>query len=161
MKLDLKAIEERCEKATPGPWINTFDNPPHPEFGYGISQSATSYPHAVICLPHPNTGRGTFKPSRETANFIAHARTDIPALLAFAKEAKDALEFYSHKENWETYIGGESNYAMIKKDQETLPWATGFESDETYIKLYNPTKYVGGKKARAVLTKWFGKEGEK
>lgn len=92
MKLDLNAIEERAEKATPGPWINTFDNPPHPEFGYGISQSATSYPHAVICLPHPNTGRGTFKPSRETANFIAHARTDIPALLAFAKEAKAALE---------------------------------------------------------------------
>lgn len=135
MKLDLDAIEARAEKATSGPWINTFDNPPHPEFGYGISQSATSYPHAVICLPHPNTGRGTFKPSRETANFIAHARTDIPALLAFAKEARAALEYYGGF--WGVHQGSPIN-AVNKFTQNRL--------NET------------GDKAREVLQRWFGEE---
>lgn len=64
------------------------------------------------------------------------------------KVATEALEFYANKENWNTYLGGETDYAMIKHDQEELFWSSGIK---LYDDLYNPTKYVGGSKARQAL----------
>lgn len=63
---------------------------------------------------------------------------NVKMLLAFAKEAKEALEYYGGF--WGVHQGSPIN-AVNKFTQNRL--------NET------------GDKARAVLTKWFGKEGEK
>jgi len=82
---ELKAIRERCEAATPGPWLPSIH-------GFQIltgdswnticvfwerSSSGAKFHH----LPRWEDGRAA---SREGANcdFIAHAITDVPALLA-------------------------------------------------------------------------------
>ena len=68
MSIDLEAIEARANAATPGPWYNLDDWMIHtePDFEHnGIPNSK------VI---------GTVK--KADADFIAHSREDIPALLA-------------------------------------------------------------------------------
>ena len=60
--LDLDGIEARCDKATPAPWVN-FD------------------PNAVLGVDAPEGGVVAWTYHRGNTNFIAHARTDIPALL--------------------------------------------------------------------------------
>lgn len=65
MTLDLEAIKARAEAATPGPWerrITTF------------TSCGVQGPEMAI---YDEGGHG-----EEDAEFIAHARTDIPALVA-------------------------------------------------------------------------------
>jgi hypothetical protein len=58
---ELAAIRERAEKATPGPWIDNGNE--------------------IVAECKPNLGiAGAI--SDEDAEFIAHARTDIPKLIA-------------------------------------------------------------------------------
>ena len=61
--LDLDGIEARCDKATPAPWVN-FD------------------PNAVLGVDAPEGGVVAWTYHRGNTNFIAHARTDVPALVA-------------------------------------------------------------------------------
>ena len=69
--LDLEAIKARCEAATAGPWqayFTTHGDPyvaeeGRPKFGMVVSTSPDDY-------------------GRANCQFIAHARTDIPALIA-------------------------------------------------------------------------------
>lgn len=62
-KQELDAIRERCEKAPAGPWSNIGD-------------------WAIIQGKDPNHGNLIGSVNKEAAEFIAHAREDIPALLA-------------------------------------------------------------------------------
>ncbi|HUQ95000.1 MAG TPA: hypothetical protein VM120_25200 [Bryobacteraceae bacterium] len=70
---ELEAIEARAADATPGPWW----------WGAGRSEVLCSdgiladHKHIFV-----NCGRGSGDPEPEDAEFIAHARTDIPALVA-------------------------------------------------------------------------------
>ena len=71
MSIDLEAIRARAEAATPGPWAyvdNGFD---------GYIMSASEY---LIVGGEPAEGR--IEPDDPNADFIAHSREDIPALLA-------------------------------------------------------------------------------
>ena len=65
---ELDAIKERCDKATLGPWYTWADWMVHTESDV---QSNGIHPSKVI---------GTF--NKKNADFIAHARQDIPTLLA-------------------------------------------------------------------------------
>ncbi|MDF9748657.1 hypothetical protein [Arthrobacter sp. ES3-54] len=85
---DLDAIESRAQAATTGPWEVTKE--------------------ATIIAPIPNSGdaywlfeaHAAHKDGRgipvddciADAEFIAHARTDIPALLAMVREQRAAIE---------------------------------------------------------------------
>ena len=60
-KPDIEAIRQRCEAATPGPWAITLD--------LRLIQDKPQLP-----------GQNLFK-IMDDLRFIAHARTDIPALL--------------------------------------------------------------------------------
>lgn len=62
-KQELDAIRERCEAAPQGPWSNIGD-------------------WAIIQGTDPNHGNLIGSVNKEGAEFIAHAREDIPALLA-------------------------------------------------------------------------------
>jgi len=88
MKEEIAAIRERAERATPGPW--EYDR-----LTYAIGQSMPGYIVAKSMLRHPD------------AEFIAHARTDVPRLLdaleaAQEREAKlvEALQFYADQSKY-------------------------------------------------------------
>ena len=74
--VDLDAIRKRAEAASPGPWSmwNPAEGPSHLTIGGKVAweskRSASEYGDTER-IPHWSD-----------ANFIAHARTDIPALLA-------------------------------------------------------------------------------
>lgn len=83
MTLNLDEISERAEKATPGPW-NGYDWPGFPradEAGGCVRIESKTTITAFCFSGEPN----------HDALFIAHARQDIPALVAFARDAKQAL----------------------------------------------------------------------
>jgi len=78
MKPDLKQIRERCEAATPEPWYVGED------YYGGISVRTKPTPATNIIGENAifeNTGRGIGDVTEEDAEFIAHARQDIPSLL--------------------------------------------------------------------------------
>ena len=87
----LAEVKKRASAATPGPWRLEYDSCDCGD-GYGCSHG--SWPHALH-LPEPHTERkpGEDHPdyhfaytevsefSNATAEFITHARTDVPRLL--------------------------------------------------------------------------------
>lgn len=87
MTIDTKAIEERVAKATPGPWEGVSDHPVYAIAAgrYRVSQTANQNNYGKFDASHGWHGIQ----NHADADFIAHARTDIPALLSAVKE-KDA-----------------------------------------------------------------------
>lgn len=82
----LKAIKERAEKATPGPWEIDTKSP-----------GSAAWPAVVIAADgeevatthqRPKGLRWYFEGSYPDAPFIAHAITDIPALLSHIEEVE-------------------------------------------------------------------------
>ncbi len=73
---ELDAIRARAEAATPGPWGITADSKPN-DFD--------------IAGPEPGDTRGMFW-REEDAGFVAHARTDVPALLDEVKRLRALLK---------------------------------------------------------------------
>ena len=71
---ELQAIKDRADAATPGPWIAN----PRATDGY-----VDDFLGAEIKGP-PDAQRGQFA-RLEDAEFIAHAREDVPALVAHAE----------------------------------------------------------------------------
>lgn len=71
MRLDLDAIKVRCEAATPGPWFvdrgGEFDDP--------------YYSIPAVCRDKYGDNSLMVGSDKATAEFIAHARTDVPALV--------------------------------------------------------------------------------
>lgn len=73
--LDLEAIKARCEAATPGPWVNTGGRFPKINGGpIGGCDVATLF----------------FADGADAA-FIAHAREDVPALVAEVERLQKAV----------------------------------------------------------------------
>ena len=81
---ELQAIEERASKATPGAWIAN-------ESHYDIA----------VFAPHPSESGNTLiaeidggisEDSKRDADFIAHARTDVPALIAEVRSLRAKLD---------------------------------------------------------------------
>lgn len=81
----LAAIRERAEDATRGPWEEMATLPPSGEVYYSVD-AVTG--REVARLPHNPQGS-------EDTRFIAHARTDVPALV----EALESVLVYI--EEWE------------------------------------------------------------
>jgi hypothetical protein len=81
---ELQAIEERANAATPGPW--TVDDHPN-DF--------------AVIAPHPVESGNTYiafidgglsNDSRRDGAFIAHARADVPALIAEVRSLRAKLD---------------------------------------------------------------------
>ena len=69
--LDLDAIRARCDAATPGPW--TYDEAGYVDIGLPRSRSIA-------------VGVEIGATAKSDGGFIAHARADVPALLAHIEE---------------------------------------------------------------------------
>lgn len=72
--LDLDAIEARCETAQPGPWT--------------VDGSMNNRHVATVGRHYIRTANrdGRSAHNSQTAEFIAHARTDVPALVAACRQ---------------------------------------------------------------------------
>lgn len=82
MTLNLDAIAKRAAKATPGPW-KTGDRFLNGSLGSAVAVLSGKLP-AIELDPNRN--------GRNDAAFIAHARQDIPALVAEVVRLRAALE---------------------------------------------------------------------
>ena len=77
----LAEISARCQKATKGPW--KAKPLAHPEKCGGICPDYHNHDSNVGCWDEiVTTDSGYYGPSWDDAEFIAHAREDIPFLLA-------------------------------------------------------------------------------
>jgi hypothetical protein len=89
-KLDLDAIEARCEAASPGPWTaklgRTTDWIADGRCG-GISDANGE---EII-----TTDSGVYGPEEADAAFIAAARTDVPALLAEVRRLRAVVDAFA------------------------------------------------------------------
>ena len=74
---DMDAIRARCDAATPGPW--TYDEIGYVDVGLPRSRSIA-------------VGIEIDATAKSDGDFIAHARTDIPALLTYIEELERAVE---------------------------------------------------------------------
>lgn len=82
--IDVKAIRERVDKATPGPWVSTGDAAPwsdkRREFAFGASILRDGVP-IVEGGQQYESDEAVGVLGNDDADFIAHAREDIPVLL--------------------------------------------------------------------------------
>lgn len=76
----LAEIKARADRATPGPWHKVSDCPHPSELCSGCSETWTGVREAYA--------PGDSEREYENADFIAHARSDIPALIAALEEAQ-------------------------------------------------------------------------
>ncbi len=90
---DLKAIKARAEAATPGPWVSELeDDSDGSPFGHrwtyirGVSQPG---PDGQVIFRYDDD-YGTDQ--RSDSEFIAHARTDVPALVAAVERLRAELD---------------------------------------------------------------------
>lgn len=88
---ELQAINERCERATPGPWSNPWEETEEllkdgifaasgPGRSASVVVEADWWNGPVLCVKEPD------------ASFIASARTDVPRLLYSLKQARKENE---------------------------------------------------------------------
>ena len=93
--LDVAAVRERVEAATEGPWDLHMVQP---DMGgrhqYGLRGAVPGPRGAVI--------GGSFRAMGADAEFIAHARTDIPLLLAALDEARAMVADYERGICWDS-----------------------------------------------------------
>lgn len=82
---ELQAIEERANATTPGPWVSYFEGRDHTS-GESFIQAATQdlYLHAEDY----KGGGGHFCADLD---FIAHARQDVPRLIAEVRRLRSCL----------------------------------------------------------------------
>jgi hypothetical protein len=124
---DLIAIETRANKATLGPWawdhtgvwtLNqggvcgpVLDAPSPGDPADGIGVVGDDYPRGIN---HPS----------ESMEFIAHARSDVPALLAEVRRQRKELEDWEEREAacCPEDVGFPEYIASLQKEIERLRW---------------------------------------
>jgi hypothetical protein len=83
-KPDLAAIEARVEAATEGPWEATPND----------RILSLTYPCEDVAGQFGNKDAVVEALRKADAEFIAHARTDVPALVAYARELQAEVELH-------------------------------------------------------------------
>ena len=82
--MDLEAIKARERAATPGPWLPS---------GYGWNIVSAGEDGVSVSTRAPQTYLdGTDYDPRADAQFIAHAREDVPALVAEVERLREIVE---------------------------------------------------------------------
>ncbi len=90
--LNLEAIKARAEAATPGPWAVPVAN----VFRVVCPGAEHHNPPMGLCPPYPwrvIAEPSVYDPSAADAEFIAHARTDVPALVAEVERLRGAANW--------------------------------------------------------------------
>lgn len=92
--IDLEAIKARCEAATPGPW--EWMSPPWTTDPRVLVRRIGDNVEASFQVIDADPSGGEYSlaidPGGPDAAFIAHARTDVPALVAEVEQLRKALD---------------------------------------------------------------------
>ena len=97
-KINIRAIRERCEKATPGPWHPPGLGEVHSDHDGNIYARIVHY-RPEFKLEDEESPIVADGCTEEDAEFVASARTDLPALLDAVEEAKKIIERYE-RSSW-------------------------------------------------------------
>lgn len=105
--INLNAIEARANAATPGPWYQGRDDRRYEDSGHAFTHEDMNHSDSYDVFPDAA--------NPEDAEFVAHARTDVPALVATLRRLDAALTELAHhgdltpagKRKLEQIIGGE------------------------------------------------------
>lgn len=117
--MSIASIRKRVSGATPGPWRRT-----------GTVAKPHWYVSAPGCLVHGGSFIAEHDTVREQtdrwiadATFIAHARRDIPALVACAEVAERLSEWYAAEEpsSFDTFTALLRDMRVALSDLEALP----------------------------------------
>lgn len=108
MTLDLDAIQARADAATRGPWkYREKFYTEEAERGCEVGEDNYAVPQMVA-----RTNRGRGDSGRADAEFIAHAREDVPALVAALRRVLD-----NHPRGSTWYIPGEG---LVTTDDDRI-----------------------------------------
>lgn len=116
-------IEQRAEKATQGPWETDAHYPPNNV--YCDDSTGSIIAECPVCgvLRNPlNT--------KNNADFIAHARQDIPDLLAYCRELKTEDTRLRKVLLTKSAIIAELQMAYIEKDMKKLAELSNWRYEE-------------------------------
>jgi len=80
---ELRAIEQRLAACTPGPWC-------HRMLGFIESLASPRMVIGVTCQKYDPDAAPL--PGRDNAEFIAHARQDVPRLIAEIRRLRECIE---------------------------------------------------------------------
>lgn len=107
---DLDAIEARANAATPGPWCSSS------EYGYWqIGPTSGDGCERLLDIDVGNSDN-----AHHDAPFVAEARTDIPALLAYAREL-------------EARVAGLEN-VLVEEHEAHAAWKRGKPISPEYVR---------------------------
>ena len=109
--MNIEQIKKRCEAATEGPW-NIWGGPAYAGGGEDLCIGAgkewvVNMDHRISCahdrhfeIDHCDICSGITEEQRFNAEFIAHARTDIPDLVAEVERLRGIVES-AYAEGWD------------------------------------------------------------
>jgi hypothetical protein len=134
---ELKEIEERCNKATPGPWQTLPPDDTTPLW-YISRKPGEAEGFYISCLFN----------GKDDALFVAHSREDIPALLSYIKELESRISEPERRCSLRTLADGmkklcpdlveelikrvnEYNKKEDEKFSEILTWLKGKEDESS------------------------------
>jgi hypothetical protein len=141
---ELQAIRSRCDAATPGPWIAKAYNPYRDRAV--IHQTPESqkinplrWQRACICR----------EVRAHDADFIEHARTDIPALLAEVErlrdiEARAQAQSEDVQANWLSPIEAAALQAEVARLRAALEEAKTYMTDSALQRFVCHTEMIDG-----------------
>jgi hypothetical protein len=111
--IDTQAIRERCDAATPGPWIAKRFDP------YRNRAAIYQTPEAQKVNPLRWQVTAICREARaQDADFIEHAREDVPVLLAEVERLRAALLAVE-------WAGGD----IGDRDWDLCPWCGNYRPD--------------------------------
>ena len=83
----LADIKARCEAATDGPWRAIVRHGEEEGTVDGIESQGNAGSFDIV-----RTDSGVYPPSLDDAEFIAHARVDLPTLLAYVEHLRSGIK---------------------------------------------------------------------
>ena len=134
-QLDLEAIEARCSKATPGPWRNTWKDCKHYMSSWFIDRDEDDI-GVGLCAFDINQINAELYATDDDAEFIAHAREDVPALLARVRELERTNHLFC-----ECVLRAENAWRTAHPDDDTFP--DGADALVQYIESLEVDARVG------------------
>ena len=134
-KEELKEIEERCNKATPGPWKTLPPDSVNP-YWYITRRQGEDEVFYIAC----------FFNGKEDAEFVINSREDIPKLMSYIKDLESQIPRWIPVEE-----------RLPKNSGYYLCWDIGImESDSAYSFTYYFDKNLKefAKGADVLITHW-------
>lgn len=143
IQTELQKIRERAEKATPGPWLYRSDT--SSEQAIECEECGTEFPEQGYSLRSTDQYEvlhgelyGMESLCKPNGEFIAHARTDIPRLLACVERLVEELEWLKEP------LGNRNDYTVQMVDDALVDRAEIALSDVSAILTGESEKGDGG-----------------